>query len=216
MNHRSSSGAAKLVFAAFVAVVVVGCATGPRLVSTEVTTYNEWSALPVDRSYTFGRTLEFQGSLEMKAYEDIVRDELAAQGFRLAPDAAGANLVVTLRPSVTWTRVRVRDAWPVDPFWSSYGFYGRRGYGWYGPFGGGFGGFDNFNTYDIEVFRRRLELDIDSRTTAGKRYYEGRVENSGDTASLTTVMPYLVRSLFTDFPGNNGQTRRVDVPEKPR
>jgi len=25
-------------------------------------------------------------------------------------------------------------------------------------------------------------------------------------------MPILIRALFADFPGNNGQTRRVDVP----
>ena len=144
----------------------------------------------------------------------MVRDALAVQGFRLAAEPSQANLVVTLRPSVTWTRVRVRDQWPVDPFWSPYGFYGRRSYGWYDPFWSS--GFGNFGSADIEVFRRRLELDIDSRTQVGKRYYEGRVENTGDSESMTGVMPILVRALFTDFPGNNGQTRRVDVPAPPK
>lgn len=202
-------------------LVLGGCALGPRMIQTEVTTFNEWATLPADRTYAFSRTLEYQNSLELKSYEDIVRDELASQGFKLVGDASQANLVVTLRPSVTTVSVVVRDQWPaIDPFWGPYGgYYGRR----FGGFGAGFGGFygpyggvDDFGTYRQDVFRKRLELDIDSRTVSGKRYYEGRVENTAYNASLAQVMPVLVHALFTDFPGNNGQTRRVDVPVAPR
>ena len=55
-------------------------------------------------------------------------------------------------------------------------------------------------------------MDIDSKAVAGRRYYEGRVETSSQAESFKAVAPYLVRALFTEFPGNNGQTRRVDVP----
>lgn len=183
-----------------------GCAIGPRVVQTEVTSYDEWAALPADRSYAFARTLEFRNSLEVKSYEDIVRDELALQGFRPAADPAQANLIVTLRPSSSTTRVRTRDPWPVDPFWSPFGFYGRRG-GWYDPY---WSAFDH--DYTVDVVKRRLELDIDSRTVAGRRYYEGRVETSSEAASPQALVAAMVRALFSDFPGNNGQTRQVDIP----
>ncbi len=49
----------------------------------------------------------------------------------------------------------------------------------------------------------------------GKRYYEGRAETSGGSDSLPQAMPVLIRALFTDFPGNDGQTRRVDVAADP-
>jgi hypothetical protein len=204
------------------AAALGGCAVGPRTVRTDVTAFNEWSTLPADRTYTFSRTLEWQNSLEVKNYEDLVRDELALQGFRLAADPAQANLVVTLRPSVTGTSIRTRDRWggsywggPFGGYYGGYGgfggFYGRGigAYGWPGYYGP-FGGWDDAET--IDVYHRRLELDIDSRTTPGRRYYEGRVENNSSNQSLAQVMPVLVRALFTDFPGNNGQTRRVDVP----
>ena len=209
-----------LACAAAVAVLG-GCAFGPRMIQTEVTTFNEWSTLPADRSYSFARTLEYKNSLELKTYEDIVRDELATRGFRLVADPAQANLVVTLRPSVTTVSVVLLDQWPaVNPFWGPYGgYYGRR-FGGFGPGFGGFygpyGGVDDFGTYRQDVFRKRLELDIDSQTVPAKRYYEGRVENTAYNASLAQVMPVLVHALFTDFPGNNGQTRRVDVPVEPR
>jgi hypothetical protein len=121
---------------------------------------------------------------------------------------------------MTSTTVRVRDQWPYDPWWGSYGgFYGPRYPGWYGsawgPYGGFYGGGfygGGFDDYAVDVRKVRLELDIDSRTVPGKRYYEGRVESTGRIDTLANGMPVLVRALFTDFPGNNGQTRRVDVP----
>ena len=187
-----------------------GCATGPRLIHTEVTAFNEWSTLPAEKTYVFLRTLEFQNSLELKSYEDIVRDELTVQGFKLATEPGLAQLTVTLRPSVSTSQVRVREAWPVDPFWRfSGGWYGRRGWGWYDPY---WSFPDAYSDYTTDVYRRRLELDIDSRTVTGKRYYEGRVESTGQTESLPAVMPSLIRALFTEFPGNSGQMRRVDVP----
>ena len=208
----------RLICAAVCLSILAGCATGPKLARTEVTAFNEWSTMPVDRTYTFARTLEFQNSLELQSYEVLVRDELGLQGFRLVSDPAQANLVVTLRPSISGTNVRLRDRWSVDPFFGPYGFYGSRRLGWSGPFGyGGFGayygGFYNgFDDDSIQIFQRRLELDIDSRATAGKRYYEGRVESAGPNGTLSRIMPVLVRALFTEFPGNNGQTRQVDVP----
>lgn len=189
---------------------LTGCAAGPQLIATQVTTFNDWAALPAEKTYVFSRTLEYQNSLELASYEDMVRDELTLQGFKFAGDPSRAQLVVTLRPSISMTRVRVRNPWPADPYWGPYGgWYGRRGFAWYDPY---WPFPDVYPDYTIEVFRRRLELDIDSKTIAGKRYYEGRVESTGETGSLPAVMPYLIRALFSDFPGNNGQTRRIDVP----
>ncbi len=198
----------RLLLAVGLAIALGGCATGPRQVQTQVTSFNDWSALP-GKSYVFARTLEYQSSLEMKSYEDVVRDEMARQGFTLAADSSAAQVVVTIRPSVAVTQLRVRDPWPYDPFGRGFGWYGRRGFGGYDPF------WNDWREYNVDVYRRRVELDIDSRTVAGKRYYEGRVENTGDTDDLPAAMPYLIRALFADFPGNNGQTRRVDVPIVP-
>jgi len=214
MNGRTMTRATRAMLVVAAAATIAGCAIGPQIVQTQVTNYNEWSTLPADKTYSFARTLEYQGSLEVKSYEDIVRDELALKGFRFVPEPAQANLIVTLRPSSSTTRLRVRDPWPIDPFWGGYGgFYGRRFGGWYGPYGPyGYSAFDNFNTYPVDVIQRRLEMDIDSRATAGKRYYEGRVETSSEADAFKDIVPAMVQALFTDFPGNNGQTRRIDVP----
>ncbi len=198
--------------AAVCLAALAGCALGPPPVRTEVTSFNAWSNLPPDRTYTFARTLEYQNSPDLQSYEDLVRQELGVQGFRFVPDPSQANLVVTLRPSVSGATVMLRDPWPADPYFGGFGFRGLRPLGWYGPYWGYGGFYDDFRDYGVRVFQRRLELDIDSRATPATRYYEGRVESVGDSDRLPPIMPFLVRALFTDFPGNNGQTRQVDVP----
>lgn len=220
-SRRHEAHAALLVGAVLATSVLVGCATGPRMVRTEVTSFDQWTMLPGDRRYVFTPTLEYENSLEMKSYEDIVRDELAAQGFRLASDPADANLTVTLRPSLSATRVRTRD-FGYGPFYGGFGYggvgYGRYGYGGFGGSGPFYGGafFNDFDRYDLDIVRHRLELDIDAKGVTGKRYYEGRAETSDATTANAPVVPTLVRALFRDFPGNNGQTRRVDVPVERR
>ncbi len=39
--------------------------------------------------------------------------------------------------------------------------------------------------------------------------FEATATSSGATATLSVTMPYLVRSVFEGFPGNNGQTRAL-------
>ena len=223
---RSIHPARRSLTTAALVIALAGCATGPRVFPTQVTSFNDWSSLPAERRYAFAPTLEFQNSLALKSYQDLVRDELAARGFALSADAGAADLVVTLRPTVIGTAMRVVDPWPIDPAWGGAygGFHGPgrwggfgRGWGYGGFYDGFYGGFyDGFGTSTVEIFNRRLELDIDSRTIVGKRYYEGRVESTGDDDSLPSIMPVLIRALFTDFPGNNGQTRRIDVVAEPR
>jgi len=218
IRTKTPRGIVHWVGMASLAMLLAACASGPRIVRTEVTSFDSWSTVPADKSYVFARTLEYQNSLEMQSYEDIVRDELRLQGFQLASDPARAQMTVTLRPSVVGLQVRVRDPF-YDPFYRPWGgWYGGYGYGrfggFYGPWGPGWGGLSYYDT--TEIYRRRLEIDIDSRTVSGKRYYEGRVDSTGESNALAPVMPALIRALFTDFPGNNGQTRRIDVPVERR
>ena len=60
--NQSTVGRAmtRVALAATAAALIAGCAIGPQIVQTQVTNYNEWSALPADRSFAFARTLEYQ------------------------------------------------------------------------------------------------------------------------------------------------------------
>jgi hypothetical protein len=39
--------------------------------------------------------------------------------------------------------------------------------------------------------------------------YEGRAVSEGPVGNLTEIVPYMIRSMFENFPGNSGQTHSV-------
>jgi len=45
----------------------------------------------------------------------------------------------------------------------------------------------------------------------GKKLYDTTVVSEGSNGSLAAIMPYLVRSMFADFPGKNGVPRQVEL-----
>ena len=59
-------------------------------------------------------------------------------------------------------------------------------------------------------------MKIDRRAD-GKRLFEGKAEASSNSNRLGYLVPNLVEAMFTNFPGNNGETVRIKVaPEKRR
>jgi hypothetical protein len=45
----------------------------------------------------------------------------------------------------------------------------------------------------------------------GKTLYDVTVDSEGTNGSLAAVMPYMVRSAFSEFPGQSGVPRRVEL-----
>ena len=113
-----------------------------------------------------------------------------------------------------------------DPFfspWYSYpvvyrGRHGHRfigyspyrpwGFGWYDPF---FGGPD---VQSYTVYTSGIDLKID-RASDGARLFEGKAQAVSTSNRLPYLVPNLIEAMFTDFPGDSGQTVRISIaPEK--
>jgi hypothetical protein len=59
-------------------------------------------------------------------------------------------------------------------------------------------------------------VKIDRRAD-GQRLFEGRAEAASRSNRLGYHVPNLVEALFTDFPGNSGETVRISIaPEDGR
>jgi hypothetical protein len=57
-------------------------------------------------------------------------------------------------------------------------------------------------------------MKIDRRVD-GQRLFEGRAEAISRSNRLQYLVPNLVDAMFTDFPGNSGETVRISIaPEK--
>ena len=62
--------------------------------------------------------------------------------------------------------------------------------------------------YSVTVHDRYLDMKI--RDRGGRSVFEGRVVSTGSSADIAAVLPQMIDSLFTKFPGESGTTKRVE------
>lgn len=199
----------RLLSACLVAVstLLAGCGT---IIRSDVTTFHEWPDTLPDKSYVFERTKEQNDSLEYRNYENLVRNELTRLGFAEAPSGTRPALKAAIGYSIDGRDVR--EVYPVVlhpyPYW-----YGPAWRGYYGP------SYDPFwfgppiveqRVSQYQLFNRQLRVSL-SRMSDSKKLFETTVVSEGTNGSLATVMPYMVRSAFTEFPGKSGVPRRIEL-----
>lgn len=178
------------------------------------------SQLPAPAGQTFAVVSDdpaLAGGLEFSQYARLVEGQMARLGY-VPADPANATMLVRFDYGVDKGRERVRSTgYYRDPFWSpwygyhGFGYYGRPyrgwGYGWYDPW------FDN-SVESYTVYTSGISLKID-RKADGARLFEGKAEAVSTSNRLSYLVPNLVEAMFTNFPGQSGETVRITVaPEK--
>ena len=198
------------------AMLLTGCATTVR---SDVTTFHQWPAQVEDKSYVFETPPQQDDTLEWRAYQDMVRGQLARLGFR---DAAGGKPALSVSMRFTTTDIPVRVIEPtMSPFMSPVFYSPRLAYrgmhrrywgGWYSPFHDPFWS----PAYQVSIehrYRRELQVGIKSAGD-GKRLFDVTVHNTSRRMSTPAVMPALVQSAFEGFPGPSGVARRVELKQE--
>lgn len=231
MTHHSGSqfgqgvGRLRLAAAAVLLMALAACATPFKADVSRFTTQ-----LPAPQGQTFAIVADnpkLAGGLEFSQYASLVSQRLAKLGYTPVDDPAKATLIARFDYGVDNGRERVRStgmgAGAFGPWggWGPYGggFYGRgfygRGFGWGGPWR--YGWYDPFFDNGIQsytIFTSGIDLKID-RAADGQRLFEGKAEAVSTSNRLQYVVPNLVEAMFTNFPGNSGETVRITVaPEK--
>ena len=149
---------------------------------------------------------------------DMVGAEMKRLGYVEAASPEAASLLVRFDYNVDNGRERIRTTGSpfYDPYWGAwrrpYGF--RRAYGFRSPYA--FGWHDPFlDTPEVRsytVYTSDIDLKIDSAAT-GERLFEGQAQAVSRTNRLQALVPNLVDALFTDFPGNSGETLRITIKD---
>lgn len=170
--------------------------------------------LPAPAGQTFAVVAEdpkLVGGLEFGTYADAVAAELTQLGYVRAASPESADMLVRFDYRVDGGRERVRT----DPG-VGFGPWGRWG-GWGGGWGGGGWGLgfnDPFlggpDVRSYTIYTSGVEVKIDRRAD-GQRLFEGRAEAVSRSNRLPRLVPNLVDALFTDFPGNSGETVRITI-----
>ncbi|HTM94245.1 MAG TPA: DUF4136 domain-containing protein [Croceibacterium sp.] len=225
MNHttRKVTRALKVAVASLALAGLAACASN---FNANVSRFQ--SQMPAPQGQTFAVVAEdpaLAGGLEFAQYADYVEAEMSRLGYTQAsPD--NATLLVRFDYGVDKGRERVQSTGfgYRDPFYS--GWYGYQpiiyrgahghprvayvpsrawGYGWYDPF---FGGGQDISSYTI--YTSGVDVKID-RAASGERLFEGKAEAVSTSNRLQYLVPNLVQAMFTDFPGNSGETVRISV-----
>lgn len=193
----------RLIVLAF--VLLLGACTTP-VVRTDVTRFHALGVDPAPGSFTIVPDATQVGSLEFQDYATQVAAALEARGWRPVPPGTGrADVAVSVH-------------WGVGPsntvVWQSpSAVYSGMGWGprWYG--GGIADPFPYWETRSATYYPRWLAVEMVKNDGSGRTVlFEGRAVAEGQRREIAPVMPYLVRALFTGFPGSSGTTVRVDVP----
>lgn len=223
MKHHSGSHISRLRLAAAAALLMAlaACTTPFK---ADVSRFQ--SQLPTPAGQTFAVVADdarLSGGLEFAQYASIVRDRMAKVGYVPIDDPARANLVVRFAYGVDTGRERVRSTPMAGSYWGPWGgyggfgggFYGRRGWGYGGPWAYGF--YDPFFDSGVQsytIYTSGVSMKID-RAVDGQRLFEGKAEAVSSSNRLQYLVPNLVEAMFTNFPGNSGETVRITVaPEK--
>ncbi|HEY1149494.1 MAG TPA: DUF4136 domain-containing protein [Pseudoduganella sp.] len=207
------------ILIAAASLLLSGCATTLR---SDVTVFHQWPADLQDKSYVFETPPPAEDTLEHRSYLALVSNELAKLGFQQAANPADAKLRVGMRFSTVDHPTRVlqaSDPFLMSPYYGPWG-YGRFGYGPYRRYYGGFYGYRGF--YDPwywgpmeyrEVIQHNYErkLYVTINNLSGQKLFEVTVNNTSRKQSTPAVMPALVQSAFTGFPGESGKAKRVDL-----
>ncbi|TNE50289.1 MAG: DUF4136 domain-containing protein [Sphingomonadales bacterium] len=180
--------------------------------------------LPAPEGETFAVVADdpaLAGGLEFALYADLVEEQMERLGYTEA-SPQDASLLVRFDYGVDNGREKVRttNTGFYDPFWDPWyrGYYRSRfyrsrfrgawGYGFYDPWFGG----PEVRSYT--VYTSGIDMKID-RTSNGERLFEGKAQAVSTSNRLQHLVPNLVEAMFTDFPGNSGETLRITIkPEE--
>lgn len=211
MNKQtpSMSRSAKLMLTTSLALGLAACAPTFK---ADVSRFQ--AQLPAPQGQSFAVVAEdpaLAGGLEFSLYADMVAAEMAQLGYSRAASPSDAQLLVSFDYGVDNGRERVRSTGAsVDPFFHPWGRF--RGYGFRRAYAFGF--YDPWlaapSVRSYTVYTSDIELKID-QTATGERLFEGSAQAVSRSNRLQKLVPNLVDAIFTDFPGNSGETLRITI-----
>lgn len=204
----------RIAFISFLFLLLSGCAH----VKTSVSAFHEMQQPLNGATYVITPTKDQENSLEFQSYANLVKIELNKKGM-IESQASVARYVFFMYYGIDGGRQVI----------SSTPMFGQTGIGSsttrgtitsYGNTATYNGKTYNNPTYgivgsDIESsteFTRYLYIEIvdTMKSLNGKvqKVYEGKAISSGSSSQLAPVMPAIIKSMFEDFPGTSGATRK--------
>jgi hypothetical protein len=207
----------RVLLALLVTAFLTACASP---ITARVTRFNQWPGDTAGSTFSYLTPLDPTRELEQATYESHVQAELEARGLKRAPAGQVGRLQVEVAATShgeqrTYLTPVYRDNYVYLPPYRDAA--GRISPGFWAPdpFGPRYVGERQVSlTLQISSLRLRI-LDTKGSAPGNPRtVFESRVIYEGDGINLPVLVPYLVRAVFDEFPGQNGQVRTVQFDRK--
>ena len=200
---------------AALALALLGACASP--ITTRVTSFNQWPADAAGSTFSYVSRTDNMRELEQASYEGHVQVELEKRGLLRAPAGQVGRIQVDLNTSnrseqMTYLQPIYQDNYVYVPGYRDS--VGRifPGFWTLDPFGPRYVGDRQINTTrQTSTLQLRLLDSQGSPPGKPRPVFESRAvfEGEGRSDQLPQVVPYLVRAVFDDFPGQNGRARVV-------
>ena len=208
------SSLARLSVAAALLALLAACASP---ITTRVTSFNQWPANAAGSTFSYVSRPANTRELEQATYESHVQAELEKRGLVRAPAGQVGRMQVDLNTSnrseqKTYLQPIYQDNYVYLPSYRDAAGRIFPGVWTLDPFGPRYVGDRQINT-TLQTSTLQLRLLDSQGSPPGKprTVFESRAifEGEGSSDNLPQVVPYLVRAVFDDFPGQNGRVRVV-------
>lgn len=203
----------KYLFVSVAAVALSSCAS----VQSDVTRFHTLPPQGSGQTFTI-KAASSSGGIEFESYLARVSSHL--QNYGWAQSSSGdADYSVILDYRMGGSSER-HGSVPIMGQTGGGTTYHRGSVNTYGSYGSTYGSYSGTSytpatfgvvgsaPYSITVHDRYLNMRISDR--AGRSVFEGRVVSTGQSADIAAVLPQMIDSLFTNFPGESGKTKRVE------
>jgi Domain of unknown function (DUF4136) len=211
---RPFSSLARLALAAALLGLLAACASP---ITTRVTSFNQWPANATGSTFSYVSRTDTTRELEQATYESYVQTELEKRGLVRAPAGQVGRMQVDVNTSnrseqKTYLQPIYQDNYVYVPGYRDAAGRIFPGFWTLDPFGPRYVGDRQINT-TLQTSTLQLRLLDSQGSPPGKArtVFESRAifEGEGRSDQLPQVVPYLVRAVFDDFPGQNGRVRVV-------
>lgn len=180
--------------------------------SAKVTTYEHWPQDAYMSTYYIPLPKNTENQLEFELVADTVRVAMGAVG--LVEGDNSSRLVVSFNYGNPETTEWVERF--ADPYFSGYYpnttiWGGVNNYRW----NGGFFYDPRLVSVPITIYKNTLNIVIKDKYNNLNEIYNVTVISKSETDNIISVMPYLAKAAFTDFPGINGQVKYIKIKRNP-
>jgi hypothetical protein len=210
---------AQLGLAALMLALLGACATP---ITARVTSFNQWPANAAGSTFSYVSHPDNVRELELATYEGYVQTELERLGLKRAPPGQVGRFQVDLSASNrseerTFLQPVYQDNYVFLPPYRDAAGRVFPGVWTLDPFGPRYVG-DRQIRSTLQTNTLQLRVLDSQGSPAGKprTVFESRAiyEGESNNDNLPQIVPYLVRAVFEDFPGQNGRVRVVRFDPK--